>query len=249
MPKPVTVSVFALLVLLPLPVAYWLYAKDRRYDVVLEGPLDAQECIHSACQIDFDGDGLPGSLIIDQGSPAEYYDSWLVVKESNREVLRLPHRRIDNTLRTHAAVRVERGKAHLIVYDHIKPPGPPINAVFAWNGERMVQIPPSKEEEEILEAMDARDDAGNFNRWVIYRTAVTPLLILYYVSIATFIVWRLYRRRESSTRVPFPNSRGPALLGSSHTAARAKGTALASEDPGSSPRTESRSCDAITLLV
>lgn len=82
-------AVFVLLALLLLPTVYRLSAKDRHYDYLLRGLLDAQECIHRACRIDFDGDGVPGSLLIDRTSPAEYYDSWLVAIENGGEILRL----------------------------------------------------------------------------------------------------------------------------------------------------------------
>jgi len=198
-----------LLALLPFPIVYRLSAKDRSYDDVLRTIRDAQECTYAPCKVDFDGDAVPGSLFIDQGSPLEYYDSWLVATENGQEILRLPHRRLDNTLRTHVGIRSEGGGIRLVIYDHLNRPGPRINAVFAWNGKRLVEIEPSPDDKIVLTAMDARDDAGSFTVWVAYRTLRVPALTFYY-ALWGFFAWWTFRRQKNnhlSGSVPQPQGR------------------------------------------
>jgi hypothetical protein len=185
--------ILLLLALLPFPICYWLSAKDRHYDDVLRGIRDAQECKDQPCKLDFDGDAIPGLLKIDRASPAEYYDSWLVATENGHEILRLPYRYLDNTLRTHVGIRSAGNLTRLIVYDHMSFPGPPISAVFAWNGERLVQVYPSDEDQEVLKAMGARDDAGVFTIWAAYRTFRLPALTVYYI-LWGICAWLVIRR-------------------------------------------------------
>lgn len=189
-------ALFLLLALLPLPILFWLSAKDRHYDEILREIRDAQECSIQPCKIDFDGDASPGLLLMDRASPAEYYDSWLVAIENGREILRLPHRRLDNTSRTHVGIRSEAGRTRLIVYDHMNVPGPPINSVFAWNGEGLSEIHPSVDDQEVLNAMHARDDAGAFTMWAAYRTLRIPTLTLYYVLWGASAWWILSREKR-----------------------------------------------------
>jgi len=193
-----TLVILLLLALLPFPIIYWLSAKDRHYDDVLRGMRDAQECTEQPCKLDFDGDTVAGLLKIDRASPAEYYDSSLVAMENGHEILRLPYRRLDNTLRTHVGIRIEGNRTRLIVYDHMNLPGPPISTVFAWNGERLVQITPSDEDQEILKAMGARDDAGDFTIWAAYRTVRVPALTVYYLlwGVCAWLVVRRERRGQ-----------------------------------------------------
>jgi len=194
--------ILLLLAMLPFPIIYWLSATDRHYDDVLRGVRDAEECTYHPCKLDFDGDGITGLLKIDRASPAEYYDSSLVATENGQEIFRLPHRRLDNTLRTHVGIRSEGNRTRLIVYDRMNLPGPPLSAVFAWNGERLVQIDPSVEDQEILKAMGARDDAGEFTFWVAYRTLRLPALTVYYIvwGICAWLVLRGEKRRRLSLK-------------------------------------------------
>jgi hypothetical protein len=187
--------ILLLLALLPFPILYWLSATDHHYDNVLAGIRDAQECTAEPCKLDFDGDAIAGLLKIDRASPAEYYDSWLVATENGQEILRLPYRRLDNTLRTHVGIRNQGTGTCLIVYDHIKLPGPPIAAVFAWNGERLVQSTPSDEDQKVLKAMSARDDAGAFTLWAAYRTLRVPALTVYYI-VWGICAWLVIRREK-----------------------------------------------------
>jgi len=188
--------VVLLLALLPFPLVYWLSAQDRHYDELLTGIRDAQECVSEPCKVDFDGDAIPGLLYIDRASPAEYYDSWLVAVDKGHEILRLPYRRLDNTLRTHVGIRTDNGRIHLLVYDHMNRPGPSISTVFAWNGSGLVEINASRDEQELLKAMSARDDAGTFTYWAAYRTLRLPALTLYYVISGGVYAWWIVRRKR-----------------------------------------------------
>ncbi len=176
-----------LLLLAPLLVDFWLSARDKHYSAVLQ----AQECDPDFCEGDFDGDGRLEQLVVDRTSPpaSPYYDSWLVAVDDNRELFRLPRRYMDNTARTHVAVDSGSGKARLVVYDGGNRDAP-VRAVFTWNGSKLVEESPSEDDLTVLAAMSARDDAGTFNTWVLYRVARTPALVCYYLIVVAFVVWR-----------------------------------------------------------
>lgn len=175
-----------LLLLSPLFVDFWLSARDKHYSAVLQ----AQECGPDFCEGDFDGDGKLEKLVVDRTSPpaSPYYDSWLVAVGGNQELFRLPRRYMDNTARTHVAVNSGSRKARLVIYDGGNKDAP-VRAVFTWNGSKLVEEPPSEDDLTVLAAMSARDDAGTFNMWVLYKVARIPTLVCYYLVVA-FVVWR-----------------------------------------------------------
>jgi hypothetical protein len=169
---------FALLILVPTSIAYWLSTVNKNYDVLL----NKYECVRNLCEADFDGDGFPGTLTVSHSAPLPQYDSWLVVVDSDKELLRLPRRNVDNSLRTHAAINIESGVPHLVVYD-FKDRKSSAGSVFAYNGERMVAIAPSAEDGKILDAMSARDDSGSFHNWVLFESIIKPAVACYVLLI------------------------------------------------------------------
>src|SRR5882672_9943786 len=131
----------AFLILIPGLVVFSFGYRLHRYHSLLE----KYECKRDLCEADFDGDGVLGTLSIDRTSPAAKFDSWWVVTDSGKELLREPRRSIDNSLKTHAAIIDDRGKARLIIYDHIFDHNPPRSLVFVFDGKTMVQNGPSED--------------------------------------------------------------------------------------------------------
>lgn len=175
----------SLLFTVPMLLAFWLSSKDKHYD----GVLNTYECPRDVCAADFDGDGISERLVVNREAPSSVEGSLSVTRNDGQELLRLPYRHIDNTLRTHIGVRSVSGKTHLIIYDQIRGAGTTLNTVFEWDGEKMAQVTPSKDDQEVLLAMAARDDAGAFNQWVFFRLFKTPVLLCYY-SLLGVILWK-----------------------------------------------------------
>src|SRR6266545_2201776 len=107
--------VVTLLALAPAAIVFWLSRVDSHHQAML----NKYECDRDVCEADFDGDGLLGTLTVDSVAPLSEYDSWWVVVDSGKELLRLPRRHIDNTLRTHAALYAQSGVTRIIIYDHL----------------------------------------------------------------------------------------------------------------------------------
>lgn len=161
------------------------------------------ERVQDESRADFDGDGTPGTLMIDRKTapPQASYpgiQAWIVVIDSGRELLRLPYRYGDSTLRTHVAIREEAGRSRFLVFDHTAQ-GAPTRQVFVWNGNSMTEIEPSLSDQEILSALGARDDAGSWNDWALYRSLRVPALFLYYlVLLVSLGAWLTIRHRRNS---------------------------------------------------
>ncbi len=180
-------SALVLLIFTPLVIYSRLSSKDERYTQAIT----KYECVQDNCAADFDGDGRTGNLLVDRTSPPpsgsySARQAWLVVNDSHRELLRLPFSYADSTLRTHVAIRNEIGGARLLIFDHTTE-GKPVRQVFAWDGKQMVQVQPSAPDQEILAALGARDDAGSWNDWALYRSLTLPILVGYYVLLAGIV--------------------------------------------------------------
>lgn len=176
-----TSSLFAV----PALLTFWLSSVDKRYDDVL----DTYECPRDVCAADFDGDGISERVIVIRESPSSVEGSLSVTRNNGQEILRLPYRHIDNTLRTHIGIRGGSRKTHLIIYDQIRGDSRTFNTAFEWDGEKMAEVPPSEGDQEVLHAMAARDDAGAFNKWVLFRISKTPVLLCYY-SLFGVMLWK-----------------------------------------------------------
>lgn len=190
------VIVLLLFILIPLVIYSRLSSKDERYIQAIT----KYECLQDNCAADFDGDGRSGNLLVDRTSPppsGSYLarQAWLVVSDSHRELLRLPFSYVDGTLRTHVAIRDEVGGARLLVFDHTIE-GKPVREVFAWDGKQMIQVQPSAADQEILAALSARDDAGSWHDWALYRSLVLPILVTYYILLAGIVGFSILRHRR-----------------------------------------------------
>ena len=183
--------IFGVLLVVPTLVVYGFWHRIYRYHLLL----NEHECQRNVCEADFDGDGVQGSLSVDKNMPAEDFDSWLVVTDSGKELLREPRRSIDNTLRTHAGIVSSPGGARLIIYDHIFDHKPPRSSVFAYDGRRMARVTPSEGDLEILAAMAARDETGTFEAWMLFQILSLPALACYYLLLA-FAGWKLFSKRK-----------------------------------------------------
>jgi len=181
--------IVTLLALGPAATALWLSRVDNHHRAVLS----EYECDRDVCEADFDGAGLLGTLTVDRSAPLSQYDSWWVVVDSGKELLRSPRRYIDNTLRTHVAVYSLSGTTHITIYDHLDKKRP-VNAVYAYDGHRMVEVAPSEKDREILKAMGSLDDSGSFGTWVLFRVFWKPALSCYYLLLV-IIGWIAFRKR------------------------------------------------------
>lgn len=159
--------------------------------------LQKYECNRALCHADFDGDGVPGKLFIDYDKPLANFDSWFVVEDSGRQLLKQPRRSYDGSLRTHAAILDDPLASRLIIYDHIRDGNPPGNLVFVYDGSRkMVQVPPQITDEQVLAALATTDDAGTKREWLLFQVAkpVVNCFLAALVGLKIVTVIRLSRR-------------------------------------------------------
>ena len=168
-----------ILVALPWPVDYWRTRGAERKDRRNEELLSLYDCgYHKACAADFDRDGVAARFEV---VPCEASGHrCLVVSDGGREVLRLPHYGIDNTLRTHLAVHEANGVARLLVYDGVDR-REPLRTVFAWGDGKLVEGVPGEIEREILDAMAAYDDTGTMNERIFRDVQRGARFVVYYL--------------------------------------------------------------------
>jgi hypothetical protein len=179
---------FVLVSMLPVIAFAFLQGRIRQY----LGLLEKYECDRPRCDADFDGDGIPGSLSIDYRAPAVNFDSWFVVEDSGRLLLKQPRRSHDGTVRTQAAI-ISGTVTRVIIYDHIRDGNPPRDLVFEYDGSsKMIQVAPQKLDLDVLAALAANDDTGTRYQWLLVQLA-TPLIFVYLAALAIF-AW--YRRRK-----------------------------------------------------
>lgn len=189
-----------LLVVAPLVIHQLISAEDTHFDELV----NQYECHGEKCEADFNGDGIAGYVEQTMDDAAAPSNRLLVVVDNNQELLRLPYRYIDGTSRTHVAIRNDSGKARLLIFDGTDDTKGRVKTVYAWNGEKMTSASPRDIDNEILAAMAARDDAGSWNNWALYRAFALPLLIGYYLLVIGFVIGFILRPRlwprSSSTK-------------------------------------------------
>lgn len=170
----VCLAVFGLALMLTDLVLAWLSFRDDQLIAAYEcGYLPEQPC-----QADFDGDGRLTQIDVRRrhDAPVELPPSF----QGTEPQVVLNVYSIDNTSRTHVGLRNEAGRARLIIYNGVKSPGQnAVNVVFAWNGNNLSEVAPAEIDKEILSAMAARDDAGTFNKWVVYYVLAWPVRVVY----------------------------------------------------------------------
>jgi hypothetical protein len=171
--------------------------KDARYDHLF----DMYECGYYAqkpCEGDFNGDGRTGHILIDGhlNTPTELPPE---VVDDRQDVFRLKVFSLDNTLRTHMAVREDTGGARLLVWEGVRTESgrriTPVSLVYAWRDGKLSEVEAVAVDREILSAMRARDDAGTWMEWVIYRMLKWPSRVIYgLLIIAAAMLYRRHRR-------------------------------------------------------
>ena len=150
-----------------------------------------------SCDSDFDGDGIAGKLFIDHQTPASDFDSWFVIEDSGRQLLREPRRSLDNSLQTHAAVVSESPGSRLIIYDHIRDGSSPRSLVFAYDRSgRMIEVQPTKIDRDVLAALAVTDDTGTRNQWLLFQILAKPVLLCYLLILVAFVWYRRRKRRK-----------------------------------------------------
>ena len=180
----------ALVSIVPLLAVAFFQGRMNHYAALLE----KYECNRAVCDADFDGDGVPGNLFIDHAAPKSNFDSWFVVEDSGRQLLKQPRRSYDTSLRTHAAIISEPLATRLIIYDHMRDGGTPRNVVFAYDGSsRMIEVAPRKIDQDVLSALATTDDAGTRRQWLLFQLS-KPILLCYFIALTVFILYRRTKR-------------------------------------------------------
>ncbi|MDQ2973927.1 MAG: hypothetical protein M3R69_00790 [Acidobacteriota bacterium] len=182
--RSLAVAAALLIVGVPLLAQRWLAARDTHYDETV----NAYECQREMCQADFNGDGIIGVVEQKDVDPGKPSNRVLTVMDDGQEMLQLPYSYVDGTLRTHAAIRTEAGKARLLIFDGTKGKTGVVRTVFAWNGQKLSETAPSIDDLTILNAMAARDDAGTWSEWALFRAFSVPLLIGYYLLLLGVLI-------------------------------------------------------------
>lgn len=149
-----------------------------------------------ACAADFDGDRRPDDMIAMRQPGSE--DARLRVWVNGLPALDLPFHSIDETLRTHVAVRYFYGKARLLVFDGFSAELPH-RAVYSWDGEKMALMSPLAAEEEILSAMAAHDALGGWNMRLAAEEFHAFRQTCYLVGLLVLLVSDFIRRRSRCT--------------------------------------------------
>jgi hypothetical protein len=192
------IFLLVLLAVAPRLVYRWASANDKKYDELVS----RHECREGPCTADFDGDGIAGRLIIEWRKDSIVAgDQWLIASDQGRELLRLPFWYADNTLRSHAAIRNDDGKSPLLIFWGGMREPKNSTSVYVWSGESMSEVTATAADREVLSAMEARDDAGGFADWVMFRVLRDAALAGYYILLlaAAVLVWiRLRRKLRSS---------------------------------------------------
>ena len=177
-----------------------MYARHGRLRATYEcGYSDQPPCV-----ADFDGDGRPTSIQISHRSDKQVELPPVFVGRG-QELARLNAFSMDNTFRTHVAVRGGASGARLLVYDGARWRGreltPPVRAVYAWDGEKLAEVGPAEIDTEILSAMEARDDTGTFDWWITYRLLTWPVRVVYGLSfVLVSLLYIRHRRAERKLR-------------------------------------------------
>ena len=186
-------SFIVALALVLLAIDLWFSSIDRRYSQLVEN----YECGYGGkpCEPDFNGDGRPGRLEIKyrHDAPSELPPE---VIDGTQELLRLHAFSMDNTARTHVAVKNEAGKARLLIWEGIQrkdPPASPVAIVYGFDGTGLFEVHSSNDDRAILAAMAARDDSGTWPEWVVFRLLVWPTRFGYVVLL--LVGFLIYRKR------------------------------------------------------
>ena len=190
--RKVEIAIVLLAVGVPLLIAGAIWESYRREDAGHDQLYDKYDCSPpERCGGDLTGDGLPEQIHVTDYL-AQPEQSFIITTE-DREILRLPYNHTDGTFRTHMALVNNGTQSRLLIYDGVNY-ATPRKAAFSWNGERMVEVPPSDFEQEIISAMAAHDDSGGWFNRVMRRLLLQASLGSYYLILAISIIVIAYRR-------------------------------------------------------
>jgi hypothetical protein len=182
-----------LLALIGLPVLIVRrFTETTRQQDARDDELEAKyECAPpTSCNGDFTRDGVRDEVVV---LTSNFTRTYLTVVSQGHEILRLPYDHIDGSLRTHTAVVSSGNASRLLIYDGASY-STPLRAAFDWNGERMVEVPASAFENEIINAMAAHDDSGGWNERVFRDLYIKAALTGYYLLLAIVICVVVFRR-------------------------------------------------------
>lgn len=181
----------------------WLTFRDSRYSQLIED----YECGYygeKPCEPDLNGDGRTGRIEIKSRGDAQAELPPELI-DIGQELVRLNAFSLDNTLRTHVAVRSEAGKARLLIWEGVqaeRKPRTPVAVVYTFDGAGLSEVQPSAGDRAILAAMAARDDSGTWFRWVIFHLLIWPVRVIYIsLFIVTAIVYRKNRRAVANAPI------------------------------------------------
>jgi hypothetical protein len=189
--RKIEIAIVLLALGLPLLLAGAIWEPHRRQDAKDDQLYDKYDCELERCGGDLTGDGQSDQIYATDF--LTYPERSLIVTSNGREILRLPYNYTDGTLRTHTALLTNGAQSRLLIYDGVNYPTPR-KAAFGWNGERMVEVPTSEFEREIISAMAAHDDSGGWFNRVIRRLLLQASLAGYYLVLAISITVIVYRR-------------------------------------------------------
>lgn len=190
--RKIEIAIVLLAVGVPLLVAGAIWESYRREDAGHDQLYYKYDCgFPGRCSGDLTGDGL--SEHIDVTEHLAQPELSFIVMTQGREILRLPYNHTDGTFRTHIALVNTGAQSRLLIYDGVNY-ATPRKAAFSWNGERMVEVPPSDFEQEIISAMAAHDDSGGWFNRVMRKLLLQASLAGYYLILAISILVIAYRR-------------------------------------------------------
>ena len=190
--RKIEIAIVLLAVGVPLLIAGAIWESYRSEDAGHDQLYYKYDCeFPERCSGDLTGDGLP-----EQMQATDYLTHpkrSLIVTTQDREILRLPYNYTDGTLRTHTALVINGAQTRLLIYDGVSY-STPRKAAFGWNGEGMVEVPPSDFEHKIISAMAAHDDSGGWFNRVMRRLLLQASLGGYYLILAISMTVIAYRR-------------------------------------------------------
>jgi hypothetical protein len=174
----------------------WLALRNSQYTELIQ-EFECGYPSEPSCKADFDGDGRLTQIVVRrrQDASVELPPRFA----GNEQDVVLNGFSQDNTSRTHVAVRNASNGARLIIYDGTRWPGQTIsvNAVYAWDGNKLSETTPAEADKEILSAMAARDDGGTFPQWVMYYLLAWPARLVYVsLFVVAALVYHRFRRTE-----------------------------------------------------
>jgi hypothetical protein len=197
------ILMLAVMVLVPPLAEEWLHRRALREYERREALRARYEYLpfQHTYRIDFDGDGTNEYLLVEKLPRTS--ERWLTVaSREGRALVRLPFVDGDIARGTRVAISDVSSTPHLLVYDAVNY-SEPLQAVYAFDGRMLSQIPSTPLEQEIIAAMAARDGSEWLSSMSDY--SVIKLGCYYFVLCAVICVtlYRKYSGRNSHSGYHF----------------------------------------------